>query len=360
MRPSGCTRKAVLLLSLLFDNTSDYSQHNEDSYRADPIDLHFMCPTWAEENRCFDDDDDDDIDKTNVRSVTETCAKSCLVDMMRSYVLSDALAGIEYTTGMDMDENCMDVDDKDSCQAKTSECMVSQEVRQLCPDTCMVCFSSEAISFGVPQDIDPTDPMAFATLQVLKNTIIYMQQQVWRRNDMEHLRRDCRNLYEDCSFRAATGHCQDPKYRVEMQLNCAPACQACYMLPTRKRCPQSDPEDAFLKEGDLNAMFQQIVTEKRPKILSQPDLLTRKLPWILQMDEFVSPEEAEHLIKIGEGIGFEASTAISDNVDEYGEQQRVHQEWRTSETAWCDRNCQDGDAVVNKIVQRILQVIELP
>mmetsp|Transcript_1734 Transcript_1734/g.2758 ORF Transcript_1734/g.2758 Transcript_1734/m.2758 type:complete len:514 (+) Transcript_1734:2-1543(+) len=374
----------LLLPLLLFRKTNKQTQRDtkykmflaeeeEDLPNDKFADYHFMCPTWAQDGEC-NNWNDDDYDATS--SVIHLCPRSCLVQTLYSHMVDDALQGIEYVVP---DEYCED-EDKEICstlvapletvEADREACIWNKDIQSKCRKSCKLCFENETASFGVPQYIDQSDPLALEALGVLKKTTIYMRNEVWNDDvaSMHRVRYNCQNFHEDCTWRAGAGHCQNPLYLVEMQLYCSPACRACHMIPIRKRCPPSDHATAVLnRQQDMNALFQNVLQshpESNTSIFSRPNgkQASNSQPWIVMLDSFMTLEETKRLIQIGYEIGYEASTAISDEVkkDQQQQEQHVHEEWRTSQTAWCDRACQESEPLVNQVVERILLYTGLP
>lgn len=87
-----------------------------------------------------------------------------------------------------------------------------------------------------------------------------------------------------------------------MKKECAPACLSCEFLVFEARCPMdvNKLEDVW-KAGDLNAMFEKLTSEP---YLSQYSVQTLSSPatggpWVIQLDNVLSKEEADHLIELG-------------------------------------------------------------
>jgi prolyl 4-hydroxylase len=103
------------------------------------------------------------------------------------------------------------------------------------------------------------------------------------------------------------GECEkNPSY---MKLHCAPVCQTCEYVSYDYRCPRDESiPDALSQPGDLNRLFQRIVDDQyfqeqyTPIVLSSPE--TTNGPWVIQFDNFVSHEECERLIELGNAKGY--------------------------------------------------------
>lgn len=90
-----------------------------------------------------------------------------------------------------------------------------------------------------------------------------------------------------------------------MKKECAPACLSCEFLVIEQRCPM-DADSEQMKDvwqaDDLNAMFEKLthepyLTDYSVEILSSP--ATTGGPWVIQLDNVLSPEEASHLVELG-------------------------------------------------------------
>lgn len=128
-----------------------------------------------------------------------------------------------------------------------------------------------------------------------------------------------------------TGECEaNPSF---MLLNCAPACQTCDFISFETRCPFDDYDAGAWQPGDLDAMFQRITVEyaETVTVLSGD-------PWIIQLDDFLTSDECQTLIELGGIQGYQRSEDVGElNFD--GTQTSVQSEGRTSENAWCEKEC---------------------
>lgn len=110
-----------------------------------------------------------------------------------------------------------------------------------------------------------------------------------------------------------------------MHVNCGPVCNTCEQLHVETRCPlDPDAKDAFAQPGDLNAMFERIVTDPfyeqfQPKVLSRPDYApgdskenaTYNLGlWMVLFENAMTGEEADRLIELGGLRGYERSSDV--------------------------------------------------
>jgi prolyl 4-hydroxylase len=98
-----------------------------------------------------------------------------------------------------------------------------------------------------------------------------------------------------------------------MIVQCAPACQTCEKISFSKRCPVDATLPMALKgPGDLNRIFERITTNPYyqeqfgPMTIHSSPASTRG-PWIVTFDNFLSPEECQRLIDIGQEEGYKRS-----------------------------------------------------
>jgi len=114
-----------------------------------------------------------------------------------------------------------------------------------------------------------------------------------------------------------------------MRTNCAPACETCDLLDIRHRCPIEDDNQCIWKPGDLNELMEIIVDDAdgsgeykkyNPKALSRPMVRRdgtpvegaegKDGPWVVLLENFVKPEEADRLVQIGKDRGYERSADV--------------------------------------------------
>lgn len=134
--------------------------------------------------------------------------------------------------------------------------------------------------------------------------------------------------------------------------NCAPACFSCDKLDRSVRCAfDANAPKAWGQPGDLNRFFARIVRSyENITVLSGPadqikalNIATSDIkdgPWILTLDDFLSEEECDHLIAMGEQLGYERSKGRLG-----GEDVEVNQ--RTSSNTWCRDACYDHPVTLN-------------
>lgn len=177
---------------------------------------------------------------------------------------------------------------------------------------------------------------------------------------------ECRNNDELCTYWAATGECvNSASYMI---IDCAPACYTCDKLIFENRCPiplNVSEYDIWKHTNALNAMFEDIVSNDsyyskqygaitvllrpgmKPNLHSTDDSTTTTAitnttaiedsPWIVMIDNFLTPKECNTLIRLGAKNGYEISTDVGiRQVD--GTYSAVQSKGRTSSNTWCQND----------------------
>lgn len=83
-------------------------------------------------------------------------------------------------------------------------------------------------------------------------------------------------------------------------------------------------------------------------------------PWLVQLEDFLSPSECDRLISLGYQMGYERSKDIGQRKFD-GTHDSYTSKDRTSTTAWCnkDSGCQN-DPVAAAVTDRIEQLTSIP
>ena len=130
---------------------------------------------------------------------------------------------------------------------------------------------------------------------------------------------DCKDKLAQCKHWKSVGECmRHPGYMV---INCAKTCKYCHLQSDYSlRCPMNkdymSQTRVFPKPGDLNTMFENIITlynshknqtEDDGEITWDLEILSRD-PWILRFDNFFDQKEADGII--GAAGKFERSTDV--------------------------------------------------
>jgi prolyl 4-hydroxylase len=132
-----------------------------------------------------------------------------------------------------------------------------------------------------------------------------------------------------------------------MLLNCAPVCQSCDQLHFETRCPYNGKLGVWKEEGDATKMFQGIVDQYQPTILSQD-------PWVLLLDDFLTADECQSLLNWGTKIGYVRSGETNQNGT-----MGVQSNKRTSTNAWCRNECYQ-DPKMQGVLAKIEQLTGIP
>jgi len=177
-----------------------------------------------------------------------------------------------------------------------------------------------------------------------------------------------------------------------MTTNCAPACMTCHLIDIQNRCPALENPEPALHPGDLNKMFERIVrtapgnrtlTDKERKgldnanmtnysvvIHSRPStspsievsgVLDKTLPpWVITIENFLTPEECDGLIQLGYKYEYKRSEDVGARKFD-GSHDSVKSERRTSENAWCSdfHGCR-SEELAQRIHNRMAKVMDIP
>ena len=123
-------------------------------------------------------------------------------------------------------------------------------------------------------------------------------------------------------------------------------------------CAIDTEQDIFQNVGDLNRMFRRILDfQDDVFILSEPS----QGPWVLQIENFISKDEAQRLIRLGQERGFKPSGDVvpttTDSTTTYTVNYNAK---RTSTNAWCDQQECLGDSVTLQVSRRIHELTQIP
>lgn len=147
----------------------------------------------------------------------------------------------------------------------------------------------------------------------------------------------CRDTGDTCGERARNHGCySDPA----MLRECAWTCGACDLTNSTACTRDANAEPAAVP-GSLAHMFERVVDTVEGVVVHSRD------PWVITLDGFLSPEEADGLLQAG-GKAWSRSLA-GDGV----------QVARTSSTSWCHGECV-RDTVVSRVQERMDRVTGIP
>ncbi len=222
---------------------------------------------------------------------------------------------------------------------------------------------------GVIQDIDIEKEQEI--LDLIKEARLYMQNTVYKDPNYASVKDNCRNQDESCAFWAAAGECKDNAGY--MNVSCAPMCQTCEYIDFKKRCPVDANAPNIWAPGDLNKMFERIVNEPEfqkydPVVLSRPDYAPGDTeetasylvggPWIITLENVVSPEESKRLIELGAEEGYKPSADVGELKFDGTFDVDIN-EGRTSTNAWCGELCY-ADPIAKLVMERLENITQIP
>jgi len=270
--------------------------------------------------------------------------------------------------------DCVDHHPECAQRAAKNECTTLPELTlQLCPVSCNVCNNENDNGeyvrncYGKQQLV--AGPLADQTRTRIQAVEDYMLQEVFAQERFAQVRGECKNQYTECSFWASIGACDT---RPEgMTVECAPACFTCEQLDFSARCPFDPVEPGIWQPGDLNRMFERIVTDPEYSkynitVHSSPTTYKESPgggPWLLTLEDFISPSECDQLIELGHVIGYKHSGIGLDRSDRLVEATSMTgtsptttsgKSVRTSSTAWCLDDCYkspDSKAIQERLAQ---------
>jgi prolyl 4-hydroxylase len=81
-------------------------------------------------------------------------------------------------------------------------------------------------------------------------------------------------------------------------------------------------------------------------------------PWVATLDNFVSAEEAEHLIQLGHDEGYTRSSDVGKMKFDGTFESNVN-DGRTSKNAWCQFECYN-DTIAKQVISKITNITFLP
>eukprot|EP00549_Striatella_unipunctata_P007896 CAMPEP_0118724462 /NCGR_PEP_ID=MMETSP0800-20121206/32590_1 /TAXON_ID=210618 ORGANISM="Striatella unipunctata, Strain CCMP2910" /NCGR_SAMPLE_ID=MMETSP0800 /ASSEMBLY_ACC=CAM_ASM_000638 /LENGTH=470 /DNA_ID=CAMNT_0006633037 /DNA_START=34 /DNA_END=1446 /DNA_ORIENTATION=- len=263
---------------------------------------------------------------------------------------------------------CLDEDENCKMWAESGECTANPAyMLRHCRKACKVCqLEDEKIDFGEEQVAE--GEYITETLAVIHKSRDYVENVVWKDDKFISVREECKNRHELCAFWAVLGECEkNPNY---MLLNCAPSCQTCEQIDIQIRCPLDPDAPNAMGPGDVNKLFERITTDpefietysptiySRPKGPSVPRGDYKFGPWVVTLQNFMSQEECDTLIKLGAGEGYERSMDVGEKKFD-GSFGSYESKDRTSENAWCQNDCYNHP-ISQDVVARIENITGIP
>jgi len=225
---------------------------------------------------------------------------------------------------------------------------------------------------GVPQYIINATESQIS--KVLQDARTYITDYVMTDDLYVNVRDKCRLHDPLCALWAVQGKCDDEDFwNTKLWDTCAPICGTCEELHYTARCPVNMNQRHAWYPGELHAMFTRIVNdpyiqEHHPvEVWSRPDYANNDTeetadydigPWLITLDNFVTPEEADRLIELGAAVGYERSEDVGAELED-GENDGVVSDFRTSSNAWCDPESCESDPLVDALVARVENITHL-
>jgi prolyl 4-hydroxylase len=265
--------------------------------------------------------------------------------------------------------------------AEQGECHKNHRyMKANCAPVCFSCEELQSTGFKKPTRVDVgTDlgepqtlgKMAAKVVQRVEKARKYFHETVMVEPRYEKVRTLCRNHNASCGFWATEGYCH--KNSGYMRKYCAPVCFSCEDLHVEARCPLDPNATNAWYPGDLNRIFQRLITDPAlerhaPKVLSRPSLVGGDTeatadyqlgPWVLVLEDFLSAQETERMIQAGAEVGYARSTDVG-KLDKDGTFEDKVSDRRTSTNAWCNVKLCEEDPVVKTVVSRIETLTQIP
>jgi prolyl 4-hydroxylase len=138
-----------------------------------------------------------------------------------------------------------------------------------------------------------------------------------------------------------------------MKSECAPICNTCETYTIEYKCPIDPNAKNAWAPGDLDKMFARLSSEPylsqySVEILSSPETGG---PWVITMDNFVTPYEAKRLIELGADEGYKRSADVGLMLPD-GSFEDLYYDGRTSTNAWCEGECYK-DPAARAVIDRM-------
>lgn len=175
----------------------------------------------------------------------------------------------------------------------------------------------------------------------------------------DEIRDFCLNKDKGCVEWSAAGECDANKNY--MTTNCAPACQTCHLLIFEERCPWTPSNDTNIwKAGDLDKMFERIVTSPEYATKYQIEILSRppEGPWVVTLDNFLSDAETDRLIELGGKRGYDKSKDVGEKQPD-GTYSDYDSPDRTSTNTWCLADCY-RDEMTQSVLAKMEDLTGIP
>jgi prolyl 4-hydroxylase len=216
-------------------------------------------------------------------------------------------------------------------------------------------------NFGVTQLVAGTEEEVLQIKTQLQEVDNYARHTVTM---MDKETRDlCHNNLDQCTFWASEKKCRGTDLEFMMK-HCPLACMDCHVVKSFHRC--ADKRDPISKpsistNGGIDEIFESIIASKGtafskygPEVLVMPNENEEgNDSWIIRLDSFLTTEEADGLIQLGNTLGWKP-TVQDDDIEDRNPKNRVP--FRRSESSMCDSD-ENGSCSGNELYQRIIERI---
>lgn len=136
---------------------------------------------------------------------------------------------------------------------------------------------------------------------------------------------------------------------------CPSTCGMCDLRNYTKRCDANRIGYNLTnvwESGDMSKMFENI---------NVPHTVLSYDPYVVQIDNVFTEEEAHQIIKIGERYGgYQPSTDQGETDPDTGVQKQTLSSYRTSNNAWCLPGDCENESIVKTVYERINTITQLP
>lgn len=136
-------------------------------------------------------------------------------------------------------------------------------------------------------------------------------------------------------------------------VHCARSCGACHYRSYPDRCDRSvlKTEGAALENGDLDKRMRAVAEGRGAdgQVAAEFGEVTvhSTSPWVMTFDGFLTDGEADGILAQVNG-NWQRSTDQG-KTNEFGVQEKITSKGRTSQNAWCIRDCEKDPSVVVRV-----------
>jgi len=274
-----------------------------------------------------------------------TCPSSYEVEEARARkreekVLRELFSGSDITDwdwyGSTEKDRCLDKNEECPTWAELGECETNPRfMLQYCQTSCDACISSDDV--GVDQSYGSAKQNEIK--KVINQYHQYFANEVLIKGEYSMVRKDCKNHHQSCAYWVTAGECE--RNLAYMTENCPLACRTCLRLDYKVKCPVDMNTNALKEKGDLSRLFQSVIMESgddvQPIIIhSKPTKDDNTIPWIVELNNFVSQNEANELINVGKGMGYDSSSG-----------------------SWCTDQC-SSNATIQSLLTKLSTMLNIP